>query len=80
MGGALGLVVTAPLIPVIAAAVYIDSPGPIFFRQRRAGSLKSISTREGKSGVRTIYTMESAFYDPQGRRVCSLLLRTSEGQ
>ena len=44
------------------------------------GSLKSIGTREGKNGVRTIYTMETAFYDPQGKRVCSLLLRTSEGQ
>jgi len=44
------------------------------------GQLKSIATREGKNGVRTIYTMESAFYDPQGKRVCSLLLRISEGQ
>ncbi|HZR80009.1 MAG TPA: MaoC family dehydratase N-terminal domain-containing protein [Candidatus Binatia bacterium] len=44
------------------------------------GSLKSITTREGKSGVRTIYTMENAFYDQQGKRVCSLLIRTSEGQ
>ena len=44
------------------------------------GMLKSISTREGKSGVRTIYTMEQAFYDPQGKRVCALLLRTSVGQ
>jgi lipopolysaccharide/colanic/teichoic acid biosynthesis glycosyltransferase len=42
IAGAIGLVVTAPLIPIIAAAVYIDSPGPIFFRQRRAGSLKKI--------------------------------------
>ncbi|MBU6282238.1 MaoC family dehydratase [bacterium] len=44
------------------------------------GQLKSIGTREGKNGVRTIYTMESAFYDQQGKRVCALLLRTSEGQ
>ena len=44
------------------------------------GQLKSIGTREGKSGVRTIYTMENAFYDPQGKRVCALLIRTSEGQ
>ena len=44
------------------------------------GSLKSITTREGKSGVRTIYTMENAFYDAQGKRVCALLIRTSEGQ
>lgn len=44
------------------------------------GMLKSIGSREGKSGVRTIYTMETSFYDPQGKRVCALLLRTSEGQ
>ncbi|PID39886.1 MAG: glycosyl transferase [Proteobacteria bacterium] len=34
-----GLALTAPLFPFIAAAVYIDSPGPIFLRQRRAGAL-----------------------------------------
>ncbi len=42
--------------------------------------LKSISTREGKSGLRTIYTMEQAYYDESGKRVCALLIRTSEGQ
>jgi acyl dehydratase len=42
--------------------------------------LKSIHTREGRSGVRTIYTMEQAFYDQAGKRVCALLIRTSEGQ
>lgn len=44
------------------------------------GQLKSIGTREGKSGVRTIYTMETNFYDQQGKRVCALIIRTSEGQ
>ena len=48
LGAAVGLAVTAPLMPVIAAAIYIDSPGPILFRQRRAGSLKSIKTENGK--------------------------------
>ena len=42
--------------------------------------LKSITTREGRSGLRTIYTMEQAFYDPSGKRVCALLIKTSEGQ
>lgn len=46
-GAALGLALTAPLIPLIAAAIYIESPGPVLFRQRRAGSLKSTSTRNG---------------------------------
>lgn len=44
------------------------------------GMLKAITTREGKSGVRTIYTIEQAFSDPQGTRVCALLIRTSEGK
>lgn len=47
LGAALGLVVTAPLLPMIAAAIYIDSPGPVLFRQRRAGSLRSISNDNG---------------------------------
>ncbi len=34
-----GLLLTVPLYPLIAAAIYLESPGPIFFRQRRAGLL-----------------------------------------
>lgn len=35
--GALGLVVAAPVMAIVAVAVKLDSPGPIFFRQRRHG-------------------------------------------
>jgi lipopolysaccharide/colanic/teichoic acid biosynthesis glycosyltransferase len=27
-------------VPLIAAAIYVDSPGPVFYKQRRAGRLK----------------------------------------
>src|SRR5262245_10077882 len=47
LGAAVGLAVTAPLIPLIAIAIYLDCPGPILFRQRRAGSLKKISHDHG---------------------------------
>lgn len=47
VASAAGLAAAAPLIPVIAAAIYIDSPGPIVFRQRRAGMLKGFKEADG---------------------------------
>ena len=38
-GSLVGLAVSVPLYPLIGAAIYFDSPGPIFYRQRRAGEL-----------------------------------------
>jgi Undecaprenyl-phosphate glucose phosphotransferase len=35
--GLLALALTAPLMVVVALAVKLDSPGPVFFRQRRQG-------------------------------------------
>jgi len=32
-----GLVLTLPLFPLIALAIRLDSPGPVFFRQLRIG-------------------------------------------
>lgn len=54
-GAAAGLMLTAPLMPFIAAAIYVDSPGPIFYRQRRAGSLRAVST---SNGVRRLHFNE----------------------
>jgi lipopolysaccharide/colanic/teichoic acid biosynthesis glycosyltransferase len=41
VGASLGLAITLPLYPVIVTAIYLESPGPVFFRQRRAGQLLS---------------------------------------
>lgn len=43
-----GLALTVPLYPFIAAAIYIDSPGPIFYRQRRVGRLVGPGARMGQ--------------------------------
>lgn len=40
-----GLSLTVPFYPLIAIAIKLDSPGPIFYKQRRAGAMK-----RGKSG------------------------------
>ncbi len=47
VGGTIGLALTAPFFPIIAAIVYIDSPGPVFFSQRRAGRLLETTTVDG---------------------------------
>ena len=41
LGGSLfGLAVAAPVFPLVGLAIRIDSPGPVFYRQRRAGRLR----------------------------------------
>ena len=45
-----GIALAAPFLPLIAAAIYLESPGPVFFRQRRAGRL--VEVRNGPSGRR----------------------------
>jgi lipopolysaccharide/colanic/teichoic acid biosynthesis glycosyltransferase len=47
-GSLLGLAITLPLFPLIAAAVYLDSPGPILIHQKRAGELGSGSGDDGE--------------------------------
>ena len=47
VGSTVGLALTLPLYPVIAAAIYVESPGPIFIRQRRAGQLRPPETPAG---------------------------------
>jgi exopolysaccharide biosynthesis polyprenyl glycosylphosphotransferase len=38
VGAVIGLVIAAPLLAVIAAAIRLDSRGPVFFRQERVGT------------------------------------------
>jgi lipopolysaccharide/colanic/teichoic acid biosynthesis glycosyltransferase len=45
---ALGIALTLPFFPVIAAAIYLESPGPVFFRQKRAGRLVEVESGEGR--------------------------------
>lgn len=42
----LGLLVLSPVLPLLALAIYVDSPGPIFYRQKRASVLNS--SRDGR--------------------------------
>ncbi|KYF65371.1 sugar transferase [Sorangium sp. So ce315] len=46
-GSLVGLTLTLPLYPLIGAAIYLESPGPIFYMQRRAGMLIGTEVRDG---------------------------------
>jgi lipopolysaccharide/colanic/teichoic acid biosynthesis glycosyltransferase len=50
-GAAVGLVLTAPLFPLIAGAIKITSPGPVIYKQRRAGMLLGPESG-GRAGFR----------------------------
>ena len=47
LAASVGLALTVPLYPIIGAAIYIDSPGQILFKQRRAGRLLGRDPRGG---------------------------------
>jgi len=42
-GSLVGLAATLPLYPLIAAVIKLDSPGPVFYRQRRARGYEEAS-------------------------------------
>jgi lipopolysaccharide/colanic/teichoic acid biosynthesis glycosyltransferase len=48
-----GLFLAAPFFPLIAALIYLESPGPVFFRQRRAGRL--VEVRTGPAGRQFVF-------------------------
>ena len=59
IGGLAGLMVTAVLFIFIAPAIYIKSPGPIFFKQKRIG-------QNGK--VFEMYKFRSMYMDAEKRK------------
>lgn len=44
LGAALGLILFLPILPLLAVAIRIDSPGPVFYRQKRVGQGGKIFT------------------------------------
>ncbi|HEY4135439.1 MAG TPA: undecaprenyl-phosphate glucose phosphotransferase [Alphaproteobacteria bacterium] len=78
----LGLVALAPLLLLVALAIRLDSPGPIFFRQRRLGFnndeftvLKFRTMRVTEDDPQAI--TQATRNDPRITRVGALLRRTS---
>ena len=59
LGGLVGCCITAVIFPVVALAIYIESPGPVIFKQ----------TRIGKNGRHfSIYKFRSMYMDAEARK------------
>ncbi|MDB4772496.1 sugar transferase [Verrucomicrobiales bacterium] len=74
VGGFVGLVLSAPLIAVFGAIIYLQSPGPIFYRQRRVGQrgrefdiikLRSMKL-DSEAGTGAVWTVEN---DPRRLKI-----------
>jgi lipopolysaccharide/colanic/teichoic acid biosynthesis glycosyltransferase len=80
VGGTVGLLFSLPIIFIFGAIVYCESPGPIFYRQRRSGrngkpfdiikirSMRLDAERDGKVG----WTVQN---DPRRLRVGAFMRR-----
>ena len=91
-GSIVGLLLTAFLFPFLAIAIKVDSPGPVFFRQKRVGrngrvfiirKFRSMyrDAEERKSELLSLNEMKGALFkiknDPRVTRVGAILRRTS---
>lgn len=77
----LGLILIAPLLPLIALAVKLDSPGPVFFRQVRVGKGEKNFTlykfrtmcKDAEKGTGAVWAREN---DPRVTRLGKFLRKT----
>jgi lipopolysaccharide/colanic/teichoic acid biosynthesis glycosyltransferase len=80
VGSSLGLAITLPMYPVIAAAIYLESPGSVFIRQVRAGELEGpYDTPSGevvKPRFRTFYMMKFRTMRPDAEKHTGPVLAT----
>jgi len=92
LGALAGLLLTAPLVPLVALLIKLDSPGPVFFQQRRQTrggrefSLLKFRTMVAnaeairQAGVVATETDSPTFkiqYDPRVTRLGAVLRRTN---
>jgi exopolysaccharide biosynthesis polyprenyl glycosylphosphotransferase len=63
-GAAVGLIVLAPLLALLAVAIKLDSSGPVFFRQRRIGRHgETFSMLKYRSMVENAEDIKSTLHD-----------------
>ncbi len=81
MFASIGIVFASPLFPLIALAIRLDSPGPVFFRQSRVGRGEEVFTlykfrtmrQDAEKGTGAVWAREN---DPRITRVGRILRKS----
>jgi len=76
VASAFGLAVTVPLYPLIGAAIWLDSPGPLFYRQKRAGELLG-SDGPGRFRFREFQMLKFRTMKPDAEKTTGAVLSTA---
>jgi lipopolysaccharide/colanic/teichoic acid biosynthesis glycosyltransferase len=76
LASAVGLAMTVPLYPVIGAAIWLDSPGPLFYRQKRAGELLG-SDGPGRFRFREFQMLKFRTMRPDAEKATGAVLSTA---
>jgi lipopolysaccharide/colanic/teichoic acid biosynthesis glycosyltransferase len=82
LGSAVGLIILSPLFLVVSIAIKLDSPGSVFFKQRRLGLYgKEYNMFKFRTMCQNAEKMETGLYsfagDPRITRVGNLLRKSS---
>ncbi|MDB4969829.1 MAG: glycosyltransferase [Myxococcales bacterium] len=77
LASAVGLAVTVPLYPLIGAAIWLDSPGPLFYRQKRAGELLG-PDGPGRFKFREFEMLKFRTMQPDAERATGAVLAQSD--
>ena len=74
LASGVGLAVTVPLYPIIGAAIWIDSPGPLFYRQRRAGQLEGAEGTPPRLRFREFHMLKFRTMRPDAEKMTGAVL------
>jgi lipopolysaccharide/colanic/teichoic acid biosynthesis glycosyltransferase len=74
LASGIGLGITVPLYPVIGAAIWIDSPGPLFYRQRRAGQLEGAEGTPPRLRFREFHMLKFRTMRPDAEKMTGAVL------
>jgi lipopolysaccharide/colanic/teichoic acid biosynthesis glycosyltransferase len=77
VSSAVGLAVTVPLYPLIGAAIWLDSPGPLFYRQKRAGELLG-ADGPGRFRFREFHMLKFRTMRPDAERATGAIIAQSD--